>query len=508
MACNATQATAQQAAAVQTSVLTVPAQQAVQPTENNDPDEDEEAEDGDEEYDSEYDSVWGSVDSLEAEFDDFGELWWMEDGEVQHWFENPYVEGVLDRYPTYDLRWIYSKMTARELRKAVQDRGLADPYPQGLTMKYFYVRTLERADANARFRLLFLPPEMRNLIYTELLTIRGRRCHCGDCPAQCFTEILRTCRHVHEEAKDILYAVNRIKCKFTVNEPGYPGKPSCAIQIHHDKYRSVQPCTSFASYTKSLDMFPSFLLRVWHIKISVAFHGSGSPDLACSIVRRCLMGLVSFLMDGHELRRLSLKLSDHLGAAPHLVEHILYPLRRLRSIPHALEPCTGVRVDCKREILAEMHDLTSCPLNTIRHYKLLMTEASTYKSIQRALSPFTNGSLMDEELTGPFEHVSDEIAYWHGQLLYEAWSLDKPGGDPFGTAEEELNSRRLMDNLRKALHKVFSSGFKVRLHEFLDSRQNRWTYFKEHGWVDAPSAPEDVAKGVKTPAHARRKALR
>jgi hypothetical protein len=66
------------------------------------------------------------------------------------------------------MRLTYSYSSPAELRQYVKQRNLADPYPQGLILKYTYLLLLERADQAMTFRFLDMPPEMRSLIYREL----------------------------------------------------------------------------------------------------------------------------------------------------------------------------------------------------------------------------------------------------------------------------------------------------------------------------------------------------
>ena len=111
-------------------------------------------------------------------------------------------------------RVLYDSSSPTELRQYIQNRSLEDPYPQGLTLKYFYLRPLDRADEAWCFRFLGLIPELRNMVYKELLTFVT----CPHCPAvhdPCHPAILRTCKEVYNEAKAILYAENEIHCRFS-----------------------------------------------------------------------------------------------------------------------------------------------------------------------------------------------------------------------------------------------------------------------------------------------------
>ena len=229
MAVDTSQATTQQQTLAQASGAATNATQAAQPTEIDGIGDNEDAEDSDEDYDSQdedYDSDAESVDSIEAEIDRRSQLWVMKDGEQRFINENPWTEDAWEKFDPYDKRYLYRDLTAPELRDCIRARGLVDPYPQGLTLRYYYIRILHCADKAATFRFMDLPPEMRLMICTELLFI-GEVCCRKD--TFCYPEILRTCKQVHEEANDILYAVNEINCAFTALH--HEGHDLC-VQAH------------------------------------------------------------------------------------------------------------------------------------------------------------------------------------------------------------------------------------------------------------------------------------
>lgn len=58
---------------------------------------------------------------------------------------------------------------------------------------------LLQADNDFRFDFFGLPPEVRNIIYEDLLI-----CHCS-ATGKCYAQILRTCKQANEEARGLLY---------------------------------------------------------------------------------------------------------------------------------------------------------------------------------------------------------------------------------------------------------------------------------------------------------------
>lgn len=91
-----------------------------------------------------------------------------------------------------------------------------------MTLSYYYIRVLERADKLYRFRLLDLPVEMRLNVYRELLlfskTIDMDEFDEGEDDKFCYPAILQTCREINKEAKSVLYDENTISVNFEFND--------------------------------------------------------------------------------------------------------------------------------------------------------------------------------------------------------------------------------------------------------------------------------------------------
>lgn len=463
----------------------------------NDDAEDEAEYDSD---DEDYDSDAESVDSVEAELDSFGELWWMKHGEVKHWSEHPYTREAHDRFAIDDPRRLYGKITVHELRRAVRDRGLTDPYPQGLTIKYYYIRTLWIADQNPRFRFLDLPPEMRNLVYSHLLTVR---LHCSCCQDWfCYPEILRTCRQINHEAKDILYAENEITCVFGITA-FHSWDYTMHARVHTVEY-SKKDASHLAHYDKAVGMYPAFLRKVHRLKIKLCMHGNDDGLLrACAGIRRYLMGLASFLMDAHRVQTLSVTLCNHAGADEEDVENMLYPLRRLRGVSGSIEFPNELSDSCADAMRAEMGGLGTRVFNTLRHLQSLKGEAEAYLGIANmcnpSLRPYDRDDMEDmpdqSDLRGRVEHLLF--------LLDTGDAFIDQDEDPFSTSEEEENTRRLMRDLRAILRRFDAAACLKKLNAFIQYKDGRSKFLAEHAWEDVPDKPYDVALCQETCARDR-----
>lgn len=117
----------------------------------------------------------------------------------------------------------YHRYSTMALATFGDSRGLTVTYPSGDRQMFFarssIIKALQRADdaflgelkrAEAArvealrsfpFRFLDLAPELRNMVYEELLTI-------DEGSLTCHPQILRTCKEIQGEATSILYAAN------------------------------------------------------------------------------------------------------------------------------------------------------------------------------------------------------------------------------------------------------------------------------------------------------------
>ncbi|KAI7548897.1 hypothetical protein KC331_g4125 [Hortaea werneckii] len=80
--------------------------------------------------------------------------------------------------------------------------------------KHTHVKGANMPNEDQVFRFLDLPAEMRNLVYRELLVWPSNRLE------RCWPQILRTCRQVNDEAKDIIYTENAAKVKVFIKGMG------------------------------------------------------------------------------------------------------------------------------------------------------------------------------------------------------------------------------------------------------------------------------------------------
>lgn len=427
--------------------------------------------------DSDYDSDGYSVDYDEKDLERANRLYETnQDGEI-HWVkdESSYTFVELLRRGPCNTALIYDVSSSYELREYVKDRKLVDPYPQGLTLKYFYISVLEEADKSPSFRFLDLTPEMRNRIYTELLTFL----RCTSCPAiheVCDTTILRTNKQVYKEARDILYADNEIPCMFT----------ACGGTNYYDQadfYELVYTgkCPRINRIYTGMKLIPDWFHRIHCLRIDLDFEG-GNEDSACFSLQSCLLNLASFLMGQHCLKKLSVHVhdtsyngKDHTAA----LDAMVYPLRRLRGIKHV--EITGISKALEKEMIADMEFTTKSMFNTMLHLVHIIGEAEAYLCMVGTLNP--SNDFNDEGGPPPIQglHNTDDVGRLVEELgeVYE-WEEEY---NPFADAKTELNTRRKMEDLKDCLARVKLDNFDRRRRSYLVKKAERDNFLATAEWV-------------------------
>ncbi|KAK5114223.1 hypothetical protein LTR85_010288 [Meristemomyces frigidus] len=286
----------------------------------------------------------------------------------------------------------YDRCSSRELKAFIAARGLEDPYPAGLTLKWFYIPVLEKADkAPKPFRFLDLPPEMRNMVYTELLTLPDCTCpkHCI-----CFPQILRTSRQIYDEAVPVLYGENHINCTFFAAPRAVGVEKYVRIHTTSPCHHPSPDTNRFSVVPSGMSAYPDFLKRVNHLSININLDYALLDDfdddaiemaeVAVMWMGRCLLNLASFLVDGHRLKTLEIHfISDDEYVEYEQADECLYPLRRIRNVTKVMVDGT-VDDETIAAIKSELPDTTPA-FNTIKAFTLLRDEANAYIKLEHNL---------------------------------------------------------------------------------------------------------------------------
>jgi hypothetical protein len=439
------------------------------------------------ETDSSQDSDEEEVDPIERQIDRKNRLCKIyEDRTVAwHFHDSGYTQQAWERRGPYSLRLTYSQSSPAELRQFVKQRNLVDPYPEGLTLKYYYLRLLDQADQATSFRFLDLPGEMRNAIYRELLTF-VRCTHCPRIHAVCHTGILCTSKGVSKEALDILYGENQIRCMFRAS--GYNEDPKNFFSwIHVKETRGHDG--SMDRIFRGMSEIPDWFRRIQLLKVDLQFCG-GSIENAGFRLQTCLLNLASFLMDGHRLKKLEIHISDvstdeedpddddeygHQDVAGGL-DAIVYPLCRLHGVEHV--EITGLSKAVTKATIDKMQTTPKAAFNTLVHFNNLMKAAKAYAKMCNTLNPYNYGHDVPEYHGG---HLLQDVEL----MIAELGDFEEMDEDynPFGDAEIETNTRRQLEDLRECVAKIKLANFEALKKEFLVARKEIAVYNSKHKWV-------------------------
>ncbi|KAI7403485.1 hypothetical protein KC328_g2339 [Hortaea werneckii] len=174
-------------------------------------------------------------------------------------------------------------------------------------------RRVKSADApndDQAFRFLDLLPEMRNLVYRELLVWPSNRLE------RCWPQILRTCRQVNDEAKDIIYTENAAKVKVFIKGMGDYGPDRLFWSLEYRGGRAFDDgdddIETHFSENLGEDNFrcSPFLLQQKSVQVDIRLQGDegdGRPEDVAIILSRVVYTLSSAFLHCKKLEKLTLR---------------------------------------------------------------------------------------------------------------------------------------------------------------------------------------------------------
>lgn len=320
---------------------------------------DEESEDGDSDCEDSASNEWEASDMLHYHC----EPSYLGDGPHEKLTDDAFFERVA-----------YDDCTPSELKQFVIDRLLKDPYPKGVTLKYYYLRILDQADREWQFRIMDLPPEIRLEIIRNLLLF-SRRHSLASVDTKAFPVILQTCKQILEEARGILYDENTISMSFKAQTG--EGSGSGFRAIVHDRV-SEQCCknhTSWLRLPRGINDYPDFLRRIARLDVNLELVTSDTdvtPGDSVWPLNNFLYSLASFLMDGHRLQNLHLKVDISSALDDVSYGKIFYPLRRLRNVDTVTIE-GHIPSSIKTKLVEDLKSIEPS-FNTVRHWNLILSE--------------------------------------------------------------------------------------------------------------------------------------
>ncbi|KAH9816980.1 hypothetical protein Tdes44962_MAKER05556 [Teratosphaeria destructans] len=242
----------------------------------------------------------------------------------------------LDSPPTSKYSWHrqqvnYDFCSPKELKRFVVDRGLKDPYPEGITLK-----------------------SLQEQVVMDL------------------------------SASDVIHAINNVKIIIATNaemsrDAEFVGHVQIGKQVYNGSstYRFV-PWTTGPS--ASLSIYGELRGCRSHCSlVSSANARATSQNInAWTCSRVCVLNLATFLMDGYRIKHLNIMLASTFKKS--FAKELLFLLRRLRGIPRV--SITGSDLDQSDIDSIRLAMGSRTPVfNTYRHFGLLDKEIKAWSAL-------------------------------------------------------------------------------------------------------------------------------
>ncbi|KAK4545018.1 hypothetical protein LTR36_003569 [Oleoguttula mirabilis] len=242
----------------------------------------------------------------------------------------------------------YLACTARELQSFILSRtGKQAAKRKG---KPYYVTFLRRLDKDMTFRFLDLAPELRNLVYLELLTWSGSAV-AGE--RYCWPQILAASKQVNDEAKELLYFENTVCVELGMLESMALGWNTREIRwsmtIGNDK---TVKSTGGAPLLRDVRIeCPEYLRRVHRIRVNVTGGAVGfvlrdaTSNHHSRLVNHVLYALITPLAKANRLKGIFLHFEGDQDVFDGVnVAEIVWPLEKL-SLPASSIVLSGLPGD-------------------------------------------------------------------------------------------------------------------------------------------------------------------
>lgn len=375
------------------------------------------------------------------------------------WADPPWDSGMMEYYD--------ADRKPKDLKRFVQQRGLLDVFPTGMTLKYYYIKELLAADKDRVFRFLDLPPELRNEVYGYVLAPKSHYSR--------YTAILRVCKLTHKEATEILYADNVVTCSFW-SQQAYNER---RVRINRRDYIGTK-AVDFIHLPTAIDHYPDYLARIRNLKIDIHIDtlprsSSTTKNAIVDFVRSGLLALASVVMDGGRLKALEINVQSSHSLEAEVLASMLYPLRRLRRIEAKLGGEVDIPDSLRQDMIANMR-LQDPVFNTCKHCRLVLADAETYMALVDTLDPlptdrtYRNGTSRAALVARQVRYLRSKM--FSGRSLFADWLGEVKAQTHLAKLQEHL-AEVFPDKLKKLAESMGkTTGDRT---EYQQTEHQRWT---------------------------------
>ncbi|KAI6890450.1 hypothetical protein D0869_09539 [Hortaea werneckii] len=320
--------------------------------------------------------------------------------------------------PRYGINYYSFKVA--ELRRLIRAKG---GKCRSSERKSTCLILLRRLDENATFEFMDLPPEMRNLVYRELLNWSA-----DSGIYDCFPKILQASKQIRSEAESILYGDKPYHVHLRLTSQTHHssrGKPFASLTTEEGKWKYTYTGKEFSRRLKTCS-WRQQILRMHHVKVFVHFQDPGASAAGDSSLANKLMK-VQYIAANHVLYSFAAFLStnethiktfqlhvdaqdqDDFAAA---ASRVLNPLRKLGPDIADLTSFSGIADETSQDLLGKMRSHDAAQDGTVK-----------LADCEKLLSTW-------QHVRGGLEQCEEERPYpelWDVDGLFaKAWNLRQP----------------------------------------------------------------------------------
>ena len=268
-------------------------------------------------------------------------------------------------------------------------------------------KRLQRAKEHTAFRFLDLPPELRNKIYAELLTLTEKE---GSYQRFCWPQILAASKQINDEAGKMLYAENVINIdiisQFDVigRNPQLGYMQRCARVLSLDDRMYLRDLMRLHSCSNV--RWPVFLRNVRHLRLNIKIAYAGDPtgfsgdflDRAYTAVELMLDSLRLFLGTGHSIEACEVNVKIErppLRSRDKLLKKTLWPLAMLSAATPAVFKFefTGLSKEVVNHLQEIIQQYVRAPMSSF-HYAVLFSGLSAISLNKKDTNTVNEGYLV------------------------------------------------------------------------------------------------------------------